>query len=134
MDAAFLLLSVLLAAGAPSRVESLENALLAPCCYTEPISRHRSEAAFQMKREIRDWIAQGKSDREILDAYKARYGARVLVEPEGGTWWWVHVIPWVALALGAAIAIRVVMHLRARQAPQPAPAAPAVDLPNLDDL
>lgn len=128
-----LFLSVLILAAAPSRVENLENALLAPCCYTEPISRHRSEVAFQMKREIRTWIAEGKTDREILDAYKARYGARILADPEGSTWWWVTLTPWVALALGVLVAVYVLRRLRARPAPQTAPAA-AADPPEWDDL
>jgi cytochrome c-type biogenesis protein CcmH len=128
-----LLLPALLIAGVPSRVGSLEDSLLAPCCYTEPIARHRSEIAFQMKREIRDWVAQGKTDREILDAYKIRYGAKVLVEPEGATWWWVHVIPWIALALGALIAIHVLRRLRARPAPQSAPAT-VPNAPDWDDF
>jgi len=45
-------------------------------------------------------IAGGKTDREIVDFYVARYGQRILVEPEGAKWWWMHVVPVVILVLG----------------------------------
>jgi len=86
------------------RIEKLERSLVAPCCWSEPVATHRSEAALQMKVEIRRMVLEGKRDEEILGFYKQRYGMRVLLEPEGSRWWWLQVIPWVMLALGAAIA------------------------------
>jgi cytochrome c-type biogenesis protein CcmH/NrfF len=104
-----------------ARIAALEGTFLAPCCYSEPVSRHRSEVALQMKVEIARWVAEGKSDREITDTYKQRYGARVLVEPEGAQWWWMHVIPWVVLLLGLTITVGLLRRMAARKpAPQPA--------------
>jgi cytochrome c-type biogenesis protein CcmH len=88
-------------------VEQLEKSLLAPCCWSEPIATHRSEVALAMRVEIARFVAEGKSDREILDYYKARYGERVLVEPEGAKWWWMHVVPVLMLAAGLAVAVLV---------------------------
>ncbi|MGQ9634008.1 MAG: cytochrome c-type biogenesis protein [Bryobacteraceae bacterium] len=85
------------------RIRKLENSLLAPCCWAEPIAQHRSEIALQMKREIEDFVRQGKTDREILDFYKQKYGARILVEPEGALWWWMHVVPFAVLAASLAV-------------------------------
>lgn len=87
------------------RIEKLENSLLGPCCYSEPVATHRSEIALAMKAEIARLVAEGKSDREILDLYKSRHGLRVLVEPEGARWWWMHIVPIVVtvLALGFVI-------------------------------
>ncbi|MCL6546861.1 MAG: cytochrome c-type biogenesis protein CcmH [Bryobacteraceae bacterium] len=85
------------------RIRKLENSLLAPCCWAEPIAQHRSDVALQMKREIEDFVRQGKTDREILDFYKQKYGARVLVEPEGALWWWMHVVPFAVLAASLAV-------------------------------
>lgn len=90
-----------------ARIESLESSLLAPCCYSEPVSRHRSDVAVQMKAEIAELVAEGKTDREILDLYKQRYGARVLMEPEGARWWWTNIVPAVVLALGFAFVVFV---------------------------
>jgi cytochrome c-type biogenesis protein CcmH len=83
-----------------ARALKLENELLAPCCYSEPVARHNSSAASEMRAEIASMIAGGKTDREIVDFYVARYGQRILVEPEGAKWWWMHVVPVVILVLG----------------------------------
>ena len=96
----------------PARVEKLENTLLAPCCYTEPVAQHRSEVSLRMKAEIRRMVAEGKSDREILDHYKAEYGLRVLVEPEGGRRVWIHLVPVVAIVLGLLVAVAVIRRWR----------------------
>ncbi len=89
------------------RQEALEKVILAPCCWNESIATHRSEVSLEMKAEVARFLGEGKSDREILDYYKARYGERVLVEPEGAKWWWMNVIPVLMLAGGAALAVLV---------------------------
>jgi len=66
-----------------TRIKKLEDSLLSPCCYGEPVSRHMSEISFQMRKEIEEKVRVGQSDREILDYYKQLYGERVLLEPEG---------------------------------------------------
>lgn len=66
-----------------ARVKRLEESLLSPCCYGEPVSRHMSEVAFQMRKEIAERVQAGQSDQEILDHYKLLYGEQVLVEPDG---------------------------------------------------
>ncbi len=100
----------------------LENRFLAPCCYSEPISRHRSEVSLQMKAEIARWVVEGKSDEEIVETYKQRYGTRVLVEPEGSLWWWMHVIPWIALLLGLVFTFWLIRRMRAQAAQSDRPA------------
>ena len=102
-------------------MEKLENTLLAPCCYSEPVAQHRSEVSLRMKAEIRRMVADGKSDREILDHYKAEYGLRVLVEPEGSRRVWIHLVPVVAIVLGLLVALWVI---RRWLKPLPAESAP----------
>ena len=79
------------------RIAHLENALLAPCCYREPVSRHQSEEAVALRAEITKWVTEGKSDREILDYCKARYGLAVLAEPDGRASQIVYGIPIIVL-------------------------------------
>ena len=64
-----------------ARVDRLEHAVLAPCCYTESVAIHQSEIALKMRLEIAKWVAAGKSDQEILDTYAGLYGGKVLVDP-----------------------------------------------------
>lgn len=84
-----------------------------------------------MRAEIAKFVAAGKSDREILDYYKAQYGSRVLIEPEGTTRIWANVIPWVAIALGIGflwLMIRRMRRSRPAASTQTQPAGAAVDL------
>ena len=99
------------------RIRSLQEKLIAPCCWTESIVSHRSEIATEMRAEINRMVAEGKSDREILDYYKAKYGPRILMEPEGGLRMWAYAIPVVA---GVAGLILVIWLIRRMLAPQKA--------------
>lgn len=65
------------------RVKRIEESLLSPCCYGEPVSRHMSDIAIQMRKEIPQMVISGQSDKEILDYYVGLYGERVLMEPMG---------------------------------------------------
>jgi cytochrome c-type biogenesis protein CcmH/NrfF len=50
-----------------------------------------------MRTEIEHLVASGRTEREIIDLYKARYGMRILAEPEGTTWWIATLVPAVAI-------------------------------------
>ena len=60
----FAILSVAVALSAQTggdrqaRVLKLESSLLAPCCWAEPVSTHRSEVALQMREEIAGFVSQ----------------------------------------------------------------------------
>jgi cytochrome c-type biogenesis protein CcmH len=116
MPCLFLVLLILIT-GDPTeqqaRISRLENSLLAPCCYQETLARHMSETAVAMRAELRAMVAQGKSDRQILDHYKRRYGKRVLVEPEGTAWWIMGVVPVLVVILGVWFVIHILRRWRA---------------------
>ena len=82
---------VLLSSAAPltpqqtTDVNRLEKSLLAPCCYSQSIARHMSAEAEQMRHEVTDMVASGRSENEILEPYKALYGERILIVPDGRT-------------------------------------------------
>jgi cytochrome c-type biogenesis protein CcmH len=103
-----LVLGALAAAGqdttAETRTRALEEVLLAPCCFAEPVARHQSEAAARMKIEIARFVKQGKSDRDIIEYYKQRYGDKIYAPlvPER---WWVRAVPWAALLAGLALVV-----------------------------
>ena len=118
--AAWILLSTMLAAAATTgqreREERLANSLLAPCCYAEPVSRHASEAAIKMRLEITRLVEEGRSDQEIIDMYKQRYGARVYSPPKDAGRW-AYLVPWAVLLCGLLFVLR---WLKRRVAPKPA--------------
>jgi cytochrome c-type biogenesis protein CcmH len=100
-----------------ARVLRLQKAVLAPCCWNESVATHRSEVSLSMRAEIARMVSEGKADQEILDHYKQQYGARILVEPEGPKWWWMHTIPFVMIGLGV---LAVVLFIRRLRRPVPA--------------
>ena len=119
-----------------ARVQRIEDAVLAPCCYTEPVSRHQSEVAVKMRIEIAKWVAAGKTDQEILGTYVRLYGGRVLVDPRTRPGWWTPWVPWLALILAVVFGFGLLRHWR-RANPLPAavpPPSPDVAvLPDFDD-
>ena len=93
------------------RIRRLTESLMAPCCWAEPVSVHRSEIALQMRMEIQNFVVQGQSDREILDHYKSIYGARILVEPEGAFRVWAYLMPALAAMAGLGLVLFVIRRL-----------------------
>ena len=101
------------AAAAVSPIESkLQHELLAPCCYRETLDHHMSQEAYTMRVEIHSLVLAGKTEREIIDLYKARYGMRILGEPEGPAWWISTCTPFVVLMLGAGVLILLIRKWR----------------------
>jgi cytochrome c-type biogenesis protein CcmH/NrfF len=85
-----------------ARARRLEESILAPCCYRQPLSVHQSEIAVKMRLEIVKWVTAGKSDREILDTYVGLYGPGVLVDPRTKPRKWMQYVPWLVLLIGIA--------------------------------
>ena len=59
----------------------LESELMAPCCWNQPLSSHRSPAAEDMKAEIRKLLSEGTTPEEVLDRYVDLHGLRILSKP-----------------------------------------------------
>lgn len=69
------------AAALEREARHIETMLVAPCCWSQPVSQHQSQASEQVKEEIRVLLASGKSRQQVLDAFVVEYGQRILVEP-----------------------------------------------------
>ena len=61
--------------------QRVEGELIAPCCWVQPVAVHDSQAARDIKREVRELVAQGKTEQQILDTFIARYGEKILAAP-----------------------------------------------------
>jgi len=78
----------------------IETLLIAPCCWNQQVSEHQSAVVDEVKKEIRAQLAAGRSRQEILDAFVARYGKKILAEPPAqGFGLLVYVVPLVVFAL-----------------------------------
>jgi cytochrome c-type biogenesis protein CcmH len=88
--------------GAEALIRDIENNLIAPCCWVQPISEHPSEISDFMRAQVRAMVGEGKSRKEILDYFVAQYGERILAAPPArGINILAYVAPFLALILGA---------------------------------
>ena len=86
------------------RAKAIEAKIIAPCCWTQPVSQHYSNVAGEIREQIREMLAAGKSEEQILDFYVAKYGERVLASPRArGFNILAYVLPWASLAIGIAV-------------------------------
>lgn len=65
------------------RYDKVTHALIAPCCWREPIAVHRSPEALQMLDEVKQLVMDGHSEDEIKGIYVARYGCSNPGGPSG---------------------------------------------------
>lgn len=70
------------------RLLSISEELRCLVCQNETLAASRADLAQDLRREIRQMIHEGKSDREIVDFMVARYGDFVLYRPplKSTTW------------------------------------------------
>lgn len=107
------------------KAREIEDNLIAPCCWSQPVSQHYSEAAEQIRKEVREMVAAGKSRNQILNYYVAKYGERILATPRPrGFNTLVYILPWAALILGVWFLIILLKKLRTRR-----PLAPVSEEP-----
>lgn len=119
---------------------AIEELLIAPCCFSQQVSEHQSAAADEARRDIRARLAAGETRQEILDAYVAQYGNRVLATPPPeGINLVLYVTPVVVLFSSIGLIVLVVRRFSARRGAElpegavPAPAWSADVETKLDD-
>jgi cytochrome c-type biogenesis protein CcmH len=92
-----------------ARAEHIGQQLRCPVCKTESIEASDADFTRDIRRVVRERVAAGDSDRQVLDYLHSRYGDFILLKPpfEPATWaLWLG--PAVILALGgwAAFGLR----------------------------
>jgi cytochrome c-type biogenesis protein CcmH len=92
----------------PDRTRALASRLRCPVCQAESVADSPSETAQQMNQLIGDQVAEGRSDKQILAFFRARYGEWILLDPpRQGRTLLVWALPVAALIVGlAAIVLR----------------------------
>ena len=101
-------LGVLVARSQPSdsldaRAQRLERELACPVCEGEALSESNAPEARAMRADLRERLAAGESDADIVRAYVDRYGEDVSLKPENdGIGLLVWGIPVMVLLVGGA--------------------------------
>jgi cytochrome c-type biogenesis protein CcmH len=93
-----------------ARYEALTHQLRCLVCQNETIADSSATLAGDLRRELREQLAAGNTDADILKFMTDRYGAFVLYKPpfEQRTWLlWLG--PALFLLIGAGVAIRIIM-------------------------
>jgi cytochrome c-type biogenesis protein CcmH len=99
-----------------AEAREIENLIIAPCCWRQPVSIHPSPASDEIKKDIRAMLTDGLGREEILDKYVAQYGERILAKPPSrGFGRLAYLLPLIFLVAGAAVALLVMRRLRAGQ-------------------
>lgn len=117
------------------QANEIEAMLIAPCCFSQQVSVHKSPAADEAKADIRRRLAAGESKQQILDAYVAQHGKHVLAEPPAeGFDITLYVTPFVLLIGSLGLLTLFARHITRHTAAVPAgPSAPAGLDQRLDD-
>lgn len=105
------------AATAPSdeAVRRVASQLRCVVCQNLSVADSPSEMARQMREVIRERLAQGETDEQVIRYFEERYGPWVRLSPGG---WLVWVLPFAGLFLGLGIVLLVTIRWtrRAREA------------------
>jgi cytochrome c-type biogenesis protein CcmH len=113
-------------------VNAIARQLFCPVCENTPLDVCPTEACRQWRELIRQMLAEGKSEAEIIQYFVDNYGARVLAEPpRQGVNWVFYIVPPLAFLTGLFLLGRAfrAWRLQARQAAAqtPPPSPPAAD-------
>jgi cytochrome c-type biogenesis protein CcmH len=108
------------------RVARIASELRCPVCQGLSVNDSPSESAREMRAVIERGVAEGRTDDQIRDQFRAAYGDWILLappanDPRGLIW----LVPLVAIAAGLVL---VMSRLRATSAPEARPTPEQVAL------
>lgn len=108
------------------RAQALDRQLICPVCPGETIDQSRAQQAKEMREAVREMLAQGRTEQEILQYFVERFGPGVLAAPpaQGGHW-----LVWLVPPAGVVVAV-LLLWWATRGMMAPRPSAP----PPMDDL
>ena len=100
------------------RMVEISEELRCLVCQNESLAGSRADLAQDLRREIREQIRQGKSDKEILEFMVGRYGDFVRYRPPlKGTTMLLWFGPFLLLAVGLAVLVAYLRRRGKRVAP-----------------
>ncbi len=108
------------------RTEELSSIMRCPVCQALSVADSPSLSAIAMKEEVRDLLARGYTEDQVLRYFEQAYGEFIRLEPRARGF---NLVVWLAPGLGLLVGVGLLAaRLRGRRAA--APAAVAAD----DDL
>ena len=112
-------------------VNAVAKKLYCPVCPNTPLDVCETQACKDWRAQIRDQLAAGWSEQQILDYFVQQYGERVLGEPQrSGFTSMVWVLPLIAVLSGIVIVWQVLRGWRLKRAEQ---VSSEISTPNSSD-
>ncbi|RJS16341.1 cytochrome c-type biogenesis protein CcmH [Corallococcus sp. H22C18031201] len=114
-----------------ARVQTLGKHLRCAVCQGLSVADSPSSMARAQLDKVRELVAEGKSDAEVMDYFVARYGEWVLLEPRAeGFNWFVWLGPIALVAGGLVLILKQLKREPAVAAPtEPSPEVPVTPAP-----
>ncbi len=92
-----------------ARAAEIAAELRCPVCRNQSVVESNAELSREMQALVRERLVAGDSEEEVKEYFVSRYGEWILLEPQRrGINWVVWGLPFVALALGAVLAVILV--------------------------
>lgn len=110
------------------RTNEVGALLRCPVCQGMSVADSPAEMAVNMKHQVRELLARGYTEEQILQYFELSYGEFVLLRPKSPVLW---MLPVLALVLGAAV---VFIKLRKLEQAPPVPQADDAYLSRVRDL
>ncbi|GIZ52711.1 cytochrome c-type biogenesis protein [Noviherbaspirillum aridicola] len=89
------------------RVDALSAELRCLVCQNQTLADSNAELALDLKQQVREKLASGMSERDVIDFMVQRYGDFVLYRPPvRATTWLLWFGPFLLLALGIGLLVR----------------------------
>ena len=105
-------------ASAADRAHALKTSIQCPVCNGQNVLESNAPIATQIRTQIDDLVAQGRSDAEIRSFFADQYGEFVLLNPSGdGLTALVWILPVAALLVAAGGLALTFTRWRQRRAP-----------------
>ena len=112
-------------------VNAVAKKLYCPVCPNTPLDVCETQACKDWRAQIRDQLAAGWSEQQILDYFVQQYGERVLGEPQrSGFTSMVWVLPLIAVLSGIVIVWQVLRSWRLKRGEQ---VSSEISTPNSSD-
>ena len=111
-------------------VNAIARKLYCPVCPNTPLDVCETKACQDWRAQIKDQLADGWSEEQIMDYFVVQYGERVLAEPErSGFTAFVWLLPVIASVLGLVVVAQALRSWRTGRLAQTQPVPPQPDVP-----
>jgi cytochrome c-type biogenesis protein CcmH len=113
------------------RTQEVASLLRCPVCQGMSVADSPSTVALDMKRQVREMLAKGYTEEQVLAYFEKPYGQFVLLKPKNRVVW---ILPIIILLAGAIVVIITARKLSSNPAPGTRDPGPDPYLDRVRDL